>query len=161
MNTAFDRLKDLGWLVTTGPIRQTLPQDVLDRYDRIPSDLLAAIVSTEVAVSPDEKAWFLCHGDYAGASDAAFRWNEWEQQSLEAASGDSDWESQIRGFWDAHFPFLLSVKSGYAYYAIRMIDGAVVAAEEPEFEEVTQVAANFADFMSKLQQSPGLFSRHI
>ena len=43
----------------------------------------------------------------------------------------------------------LSVKDGYAYYAISMKDGSIVQGTEPEFEECTLVASLLADFLEK------------
>jgi Uma2 family endonuclease len=52
----------------------------------------------------DETAWFLCENDFNGVSDSAYRWNEFETQSLEAAEGDELWKTQILDFWRYHFP---------------------------------------------------------
>ena len=47
----------------------------------------------------------------------------------------------------------LSVKDGYAYYAISMKDGSIVQGTEPEFEECTPVTSSFADFLEKIIKS--------
>ena len=72
---------------------------------------------------PDETGWFLCIDDFNGTSDSAYTWNEFEQISLQAAedSHDEEWKRSIIQFWDDHLPIFLSVRSGYAYYAINNI----------------------------------------
>lgn len=161
MSHLFRELEKQGWTLRLLENEGVLPPIVRTRYRAIPDELLKAIVSTAEMVSPDEKAWFLCFPDYSDTSNSAYKWDEWEIQSLETAADDTKWQSEIRQFWDNHFPFLMSVKSGYAYYAVRISDGAVVCGEEPEFEEVTEVAPSLAEFMSKLQSNPSSFSRYI
>ena len=95
-----------------------------------------------------ETAWFLCQPDYDGTSDSAYRWNEFELQSLEAAEGDDDWRREITRFWDRHFPIFLSVKAGYSFLALRLTEpdyGAVVYGHEPEYEEVDVICPSFTE----------------
>jgi hypothetical protein len=44
----------------------------------------------------------------------------------------------------------MSVKSGYAYFAVRMADMCVVRGDEPEFEETVVVASSFPGFLNLL-----------
>ena len=69
-----------------------------------------------------------------------------EVLSLKCAEGDAEWTNKITDFWNNHLPIFLSVKDGYAYYAISMKDGSIVQGTEPEFEECTPVTSSFADF---------------
>ena len=71
-------------------------------------------------VKDGETAWLLCLEDFEEADGGGFRWNEFEQLSLQAAAdaGDTVWQADIRRFWDAHIPVGLSVGGAYEYYAI-------------------------------------------
>jgi hypothetical protein len=78
--------------------------------------------------------------------------------SLKAADRDSELIAEVREFWDAHLPFLMSVDDGYSYYAIRTATdgfGQVVAGREPEFEEATAVAESFDRFLGSLLLAEG------
>ena len=98
----------------------------------------------------DERVWFLCADDYDIQGDKAWQWNEWELLGLEAAGNDAVWSCSIQRFWDEHLPIILSLESGYAYYAISMKDDSIVYGREPEFEECRTVAGSFEDFMKKV-----------
>jgi hypothetical protein len=70
---------------------------------------------------------------------------------LDAARGDTGYISEIRAFWDSHFPFLFSVRSGYAYHAVCTAAdrfGQVVEGYEPAFEEALPVADSFESFIA-------------
>jgi hypothetical protein len=82
--------------------------------------------------SPDEKAWLLTEADFAGTSGSAYAWNEWEQQSLEAAGSDEAWKATIVSFWDDHLSILFSTRSGYAFFALEKDGLGVVYGEKPE-----------------------------
>lgn len=72
--------------------------------------------------------------------------------SIESADGDSEILAEINAFWSDHLPFILSVHSGYAFYAIRTAVerfGEVVEGCEPIFEEACVVAASFSDFLKR------------
>lgn len=96
-------------------------------------------------VSADETSWFLCCDDYNGTSESAFKWNEFENLSLEAAGDDSEWKEEIRQWWDKRLPIIISVREGYSFYAIDLEggNGRIVRGEEPEFEEAEVVADSF------------------
>ena len=111
-------------------------------------------------VSPDQDAWFVVGADLLGASDPAFAWNQWEQDSLSAAEGAPEWQGSIRDFWDMHLPVLLHVKSGYADLAIRN-DLTIVAGEEPEFEETVAIADNFATLLEMVATSHESLARYL
>ncbi len=98
-----------------------------------------------------QTTWFLCQQDYNSGSSRAFSWDEWEQLSLRAADGKPEWIAEIRSFWDTHFPFMYSVHSGYAFYAVCTAEdgfGKIVEGYEPEFEDVTEVADSFDEFLN-------------
>lgn len=127
-----------------------LPDTVKNRYENIPGGWFEFITTVQNIVSCDETTWFLCEDDYDSKGDKAFRWNEWELISLESIEDDTEWENEVKEFWNKHLPILLSVKEGYSYYAIAMKDGSIVKGNEPEFEECELVADSFEDFMKKI-----------
>ena len=92
--------------------------------------------------SPDDKAWLLTVADFSTEADTAYAWNEWERQSLDAAGTDAAWRCRIETFWDQHLPVLMSVKSGYAYFALQRETMRVVCGEEPEYEDTRPIAAS-------------------
>jgi hypothetical protein len=140
-------LERAGWTVKLLPARRSLPSDLLARYPQLPADVRAFVESLSEAYSSDEQSWILTASDFHGDSSSAYAWNEWERQSLSAAEGDGQWMARITEFWDRHFPFLMSVKSGYAYFAIERESLAVVVGEEPEYEETQQLAPSLAEVL--------------
>ena len=89
--------------------------------------------------------------DYGNdADDSAFRWNEFELISLEAASGDEKWQADIREFWDNYLPIVMSVAGDYHYYAIGIKTGEIFDGWAPEFEAPEIVAPNFTGFIEKI-----------
>ncbi|REJ96411.1 MAG: SMI1/KNR4 family protein [Planctomycetota bacterium] len=153
MNKSFSELEsallERGWTVQR---RHDLAIDTLvasDRYPWLPDDVIEFLNTFDAVVSPSRKAWFTTRAELCGRTNSAFRWNEWEEESLSVAEDDTAWQDSIRAFWNKHFPLLLSVKSGYAYVAIRS-DLKIVAGEEPEYEETTKIADNFSDFLRLL-----------
>jgi hypothetical protein len=147
------QLRERGWTVETQegqPFR--LPASIATRYPRLPDSLVDFLSGMKECVDHSQTTWFLCQCDYEGTSGYAFRWDEWEQLSLDSAREDAEWISRIRAFWDSHFPFLLSVHSGYSYHAVCTAAdkfGQVVEGYEPEFEEVLPVADSFESFIAK------------
>ena len=150
-------LRQSGWKVTASPDAEfILPDEISQRYPSVPREILAFLSCLQLCTNPDETAWFLTRSDFEGAGGSAFRWNEFECMSLDAADGDPQWQSDIRSFWDSHFPFMLSVKSGYAYFAVCLTPeklGTVVSGCEPEFEEASEVSTSFAEFQEVLCQA--------
>ncbi len=147
------QLRDQGWNVEIEDGRPfRLPDIVAERYPRLPDSLADFLSGLTQCANRSQTKWFLCQCDFEGRSDSAFRWDEWEQLSLDAARGDASYISEIRSFWDSHFPFLLSVHSGYAFHAVCTSPdrfGQVVEGFEPAFEEVLTVAESFESFVAK------------
>lgn len=128
--------------------RAELPDVVVNRYPKLPSDYLRFLSSMEACVHPAENSWFLGMRDFDGRSASAFSWDDFERQSMEAAEGDETWQEEIRSYWDEVLPVALSVRSGYSYLGVRvgLIDfGAVVLGREPDFEEAVVIAPSFPD----------------
>jgi hypothetical protein len=150
--TQIERLRSIGWSCRWGREAVGLPSHVQSRYPWVPSEYKEFLSALLDCVSPAETTWILPPADFAGTSDSAFAWDEWERLSLDSADGDEGLISEIRTFWDSHIPICLSIGDGYSFYAIRVSDqsGLVVTGREPEFEDACPVAASFTEFLSKL-----------
>jgi hypothetical protein len=158
---ALFRLKRVGWTVRLQACQQVVPIIIEVRYAWIPSELKQFVVELEAAVSPNEKAWLLGLPDFVGSKSTAFKWNEWERMSLGAAEGDPRLRCAIQQFWDLHFPVANSVKSGYAYFAVRKTDLCVVRGEELEFEKPNPVAPSFLELLYMLSDPDAKLSRWV
>jgi hypothetical protein len=149
-----ERLRKKGWIVServAQPLR--LPPEIAARHPKVPISLADFLGSVSACENASHTEWFLCEADYAGTSGSAFRWDEWERMSLEAAGDDSRLAAHVRAFWDAYLPFMLSVRDGYAYYAVRTVAdgfGRVVMGREPEFENASVMAESFEGFLDSL-----------
>lgn len=154
-------LRIAGWRVERCARRQALPAELVRRYPWMPADYRDFVEETKLASSADEKAWFLTARDFAGEPGPPFAWNEWERQSIEAAEGDEELERRVVAFWDSHLPILLSVKSGYAYFAMEQSSLSIVRGEEPEYEETTPLAPSFAALLQLIKGRDRRLSRFI
>ena len=156
-------LRAAGWRIerVADGQRHSLSAEITRRYPWMPPEFREFVELTNAVVSADEKAWLLTAADFAGDSDAAFAWNEWERQSLEATDGDPALAERIRLFWDEHLPILTSVKSGYAYFAIERTTLRVVCGEEPEYEDPSPLASSFAELLRLLAVHDAKLNRWI
>ncbi|MGG3279103.1 SMI1/KNR4 family protein [Paenibacillus solani] len=139
-----------GWAITIDRDRNiNLGGAFISRYKEIPNEYLGFLSAVKQCVTPNEKTWFLCEDEYNNRSDDAFKWNEIESLSLEAATEDDIWRSEITAWWDNYLPIVMSVDGGYSFYAIDLNNdkGAIVRGYEPEFEEVEKVANHLEDFL--------------
>ena len=145
-------LKENDWKIEeNGTECDVYSNAVLSAYEPLPVAFIEFIQKFKSVISGDEKRFFLCADDYSGESGLAFKWNEFELISLEAANGDEDWTNDIRSWWKTKIPFYMSVDGEYSFYAIDTEDnGAILSGYEPEFEEADKVADSFEDFMSKV-----------
>lgn len=126
--------------------------EVLKEYKNIPQEFLDFLKFYKSVLSKDEKTWFLCLDEYNDNSEYAYKWNEFELISLDAASGDEDWENEIKNWWKNKLPIIMSVKDSYSFYAIDMLNNnCIVKGEEPEFEETTVIANSFVEFLTMLE----------
>jgi hypothetical protein len=145
-------LREQGWTVEAQEGQSfRLPATIAARYPRLPDSLVEFLSGLKQCADASKTTWFLCQSDYEGTSGSAFRWDEWERLSLDAARGDAGYISEIRAFWDSHFPVLFSVHSGYAFHAVCTASGRfgqVVEGHEPEFEEVLPIADSFESFIT-------------
>jgi hypothetical protein len=150
--TAIRQLRARGWTVEER-VGTTfhLPATAAARYPSLPISLVQFLSGLTSCADSSQTTWFLCQGDFEGTSNSAFTWDEWEQLSLDSARGDARLITNIRKFWDSHFPFLFSIHSGYGFHAVCTADdqfGRVVAGYEPEFEQVSPVADSFEGFLA-------------
>ncbi|MCI8775507.1 MAG: SMI1/KNR4 family protein [Lachnospiraceae bacterium] len=151
INTFMAYMKEHGWNIELNEMQNvSLPEAITSRYTNIPKQWLEFAKNIKQMISADETMWFLCSEDFNMQDAGAFQWNEWELISLESAKGDTEWENEIKKFWDNHLPIVMSVKGAYSYYAISIKDGSVIHGTEPEFAECEVVASSFTDFMEKI-----------
>jgi len=143
-----DSLVQLGWSVERLSQRQTLPDEILKRYPGMPLDHREFVETTGIVASPSATAWLVTSCVFTGTSDLAYAWNEWEQQSLEAAEKDLALRTSIERFWDRHLPIVMSVKSGYAYLALDLNTLQIVRGEEPLYEESSLLASSLHEMFS-------------
>lgn len=142
-----------GWTIEKkSTVKFNLPESLVNRYGSFPADWTEFNSTIDSLINQAETVWFLCSKDYEKQDEGSFCWNEWELISLQAASDnkDEEWQKNIRQFWDAHLPIVLSVGNDYEYYAIRLTDGFIVYGYEPEFEECVEVAQSFTEFVEKI-----------
>ena len=128
---------------------------VLKRFQKIPDSFFDFLGHFKSITSKDDTTWFICADNYNDDSDDAFKWNEFELLSLEAAESDTEWKKEIANWWSDKLPFLMSVKGGYSFYAIDLGEnnGAIIKGEEPEFEEAHIIASDFEEFLDKVMSN--------
>lgn len=150
-----DMLKDFiiwaeaeNWHLTRRTEACRLPDCITERY-QVPSAWLDFIPHFSQCSNSTDTKWFLTFEDFI-EKDKAFQWNEFEQQSIEAAGTDSRLRAEITAYWVRHLPIVMCVDGEYAYYAIDTENGNVVFGCEPEYEEPTVIADDFDTFMQKL-----------
>ena len=147
-----ENLARAGWKAERLPRRRRVPREILTRYPGMPSDYREFIEWIRNVDSPDDKAWFVTSSIFSGTTDCAYAWNEWEKQSLEAAEANRPLAKRIRKFWDRYLPVVMTVKSGYAYFALDLKTGKIVHGEEPEYEETSPFAASLKELFSLLSE---------
>lgn len=152
MNTNFDTwAQENNWKIVKN--NNTLPKEIIDRYKNIPEDWLDFIDGYGSIMNGKENIWFLTAESYYPKSDDEWRYNEFELISLDAATGDDDFISEVIDFWNNHLPIIMSVGNGYEYYAIELDSGNIVCGFEPEFEEAEIVADSFSTFLKMLMNN--------
>ncbi|MCR5837619.1 MAG: SMI1/KNR4 family protein [Lachnospiraceae bacterium] len=152
INDFIEWLEENGWKVILNDEKYNVSSNViLNKYQGLPNSFVNLLEKCHRVESNDETIWFLCGGDYFYGSEDAFKWNEFELMSLEAAQNDAEWKKEILEWWKDKLPIILSVRNGYTFYAIEIDNsGAIVKGTEPEFENAIVVANNFDDFLKKI-----------
>lgn len=132
-----------------------LNSSITSRYKEIPNEYLDFLSVIEKCIAPNEKTWFICEDEFNNSSDIAFKWNEYELLSLDAAMDDYIWKSEITTWWDNYLPIVMSVDGGYSFYAMGLTNdkGAIVRGYEPEFEEVEKVANSLEEFFELIMSN--------
>ena len=124
------------------------------RYPRIPSDYFTFLNSFSLLMNHSETTWFNSISDFNETNtESDFKWNEFEIMSVDAFEGDKEQQQIIKEFWNKHLPIILSVKDGYAFFAIGVAEensDKVYFGIEPEFEEVELIANSFDEFIAKI-----------
>lgn len=115
----------------------------------MPPEYRELVETLGLVSSSDPKAWLVTSCIFSG-NVSAYAWNEWEQQSLEAAGEDEGLARSIRAFWDRHLPILMSVKSGYAHFSLDMETLRVVQGEEPECEDASPLASSIDEVLQMI-----------
>jgi hypothetical protein len=128
---------------------KNLSENILARYN-IPDEYKTFLENIKTCTNSEENIWFLCIDDYSEKSEDAFRWNEFEIISLEAAGNDVELINEIKNYWNKHLPIIFNVKGQYEYYAINVENKKIVYGYEPEFEESEIVANNFGELLDKI-----------
>lgn len=149
----YEWLKQQNWQITLNEENKVkLNKEFTNRYPNINNEYMEFLKYFVEIVSEDEKTWFICSSEYNNISESAFRWNEFEELSLEAAEDDNEWKEEIRQWWDKKLPIIMSLRDGYSFFAIDLEEncGNVVRGEEPEFEEAEVVANDFFEFIDKV-----------
>ena len=143
-------LENKGWLVRTREAASFVLPEVLERrYGCIPPEVLDFLSQVRSCSSPDEASWLLGANDYQVESGTGFSWNEIEEMSLESCQSEAE-RSEVRAFWDGHFPLALSVRSEYDYLAICVAGegkGKILHGYAPEWESPSVVASSFSEFL--------------
>lgn len=160
-----DALRRHAWRVSA-PVAEapSIPAGITARHGALPEALVALISTYSTCADHTGQCWLvstedLCKDETEHVADAVvgdgepFRHDEFERMSLDAANGDESWTASIRGFWDRHFPFLLSVHGEYQFFAMALEGderGAIVYGYGPEFEAVEPVASSLDDFLEQV-----------
>ncbi|MEJ9963009.1 hypothetical protein [Escherichia albertii] len=123
------------------------------KISKLPKPLIDLILHSELLSNRNDTAWFVTYDILKEKhSDLYFSWNEFEKESLNSAMYPKDAE-RINTFWDTHFCFIMSVKSGYSHISI-VTDGnkkgQIIWGEEPEYEDVNFLAQTYDEFFSML-----------
>jgi len=148
--------KGKGWTVERRAAPLSLPETVTGRY-AFPAEYLDFLERVVICAGPMDTEWFLCEEGYRQEDPDAFRWDEFERISLDAARDmlDEEEEKRVAAFWDGVLPFFLSVGNGYEYYGFDLAGrfgpkGCVIHGWEPAFEEAEVFAENFSAFLDRI-----------
>ena len=151
LSSAISALISLGWEIDVKERPDwSLPEAITKRYGKIPAQFEEFLTFIQSCVNSTDTAWLLCVGDYAGTSELAFAWNEFETMSVDAAVGYPAISAAVELYWSTHLTIGQAVGSHYTYLALRLDDGSVVFGEELEFEESTVVAGSFYELLEIL-----------
>ena len=150
INEFFAWAKNNNWQLELSSDKKQFPNEVLQRYINIPVEYTSFYEQITLCHNQSFTSWFLTEEDFLQTDERKFAWNEFEKISLGAAEDDEKLIKEVNDFWKLHLPIMFCVGSDYEYYAINISNGSVVNGYEPEFEEVTEEAKSFCDFLGKI-----------
>lgn len=133
------------------------PKILIERYGILAAVYVNFLNKFKLLTNKADNVWFLSIEDFEERAEAAFKWNEFEMQSLESCGNDKSLIEEVKNFWNNHLPIALSVRGHYSYLAISFLssqNGKIVFGEEPEYEHTTIVSETFLDFLLMVINSP-------
>jgi hypothetical protein len=142
-----------GWAVDKEPINPMnveISLDTLNKIKRTPNEFFNFITSFSSCTNKEDTIWFMSYQDYIDDDEIPFPWNEFQNQSIDAAMSDDKLLKGIKAYWDFHIPFLMSVENGYSYISICISPenfGKIFMGREPEYEDSSCIAENFMSFL--------------
>lgn len=143
--------------IVKDPSNESLNKKFRIRYPHLPDDYVYFLNTFSLLRNSSDTTWFNSISDFNGTNDeSGFSWNEFEIQSLEALDGDAENQQLVKDFWNRHVPIILSVKNGYAYFAIHVSEenfGKIYYGREPEFEETELVSSDFISFIKTIHNN--------
>ncbi len=143
-----DFLVGKGWILVGRDGGDGSPPVIDDSINAdVPAFYLEFLSNFTSLSNKDESRWFVSIEEFAGVSDGAFSWDEFEKMSIDAAMTDADGED-VRKFWAEHLPIFMAVDGDYQFVGLGRSSGAVVHGVEPEFESVTRLAGTFDEFLT-------------
>ncbi|GGE50205.1 hypothetical protein EV200_109157 [Pedobacter psychrotolerans] len=133
-------------------INTATAQDMVkERLSKTPSSFLEFVEYFDLLANAEDNIWFISIKDYLKENNGeGFSWNEFELQSLEYSDGQE--KKDVIKFWNDHLPFMMSVKSDYAYVAIVLNGedkGQIVTGNKPEYEDTVTLANSLEEFFEK------------
>ena len=151
INEFFVWAKSNNWQLELSTDKKQFPSEILQRYINIPNEYKIFYAQIDLCANQSNTTWFFSENDFLEANgENAFAWNSFEKMSLEALADDDVALQEITEFWNLHLPVMYCVGGDYEHYAINITTGAIVNGYQPEFEDVTEVATSFCDFLDKI-----------
>jgi len=153
-NDFIKELLDFNWQfeLTDKNIRVNIGNAIDGKFTKTNDDFIQFIKSFKILANEEDNTWFIPLEEYIKKDEIeGFAWNEFEVESIKYAEDETQ-KNAIKNFWNNHLPFMMSVKSGYAYLAI-VLDGEnkgnIVSGNEPEYEETSIIASSLDEFFDK------------
>lgn len=125
--------------------------EIFKRHPNLPTDFAEFLSIVAYCANSTGNIWFVTGPSHCNDPKNTIPWNCYEKMSIEAFSKYNQYDELpwIKEFWDAHLPFLISEKYGFAYLAIGTgvgNYGEIVRGREPEFEEAVTIYSSFTEF---------------
>lgn len=150
---ALEQLQRLGWQLRWRLPGAALPDAVVQRYGRIPTDVAWFLEHVHSCAHPQDHAWLIGAASFLATDPEGFGWDAWERMCLDAA--DPEEGDHVRRFWDTHLPVAAAVHSGHDVFVVRTRGadaGMIFHGASPEFEALSPVASSLQAFLHALAQ---------